>query len=106
MRGRRRGFLVKGSVAGLLVASGVSLLAVEVLNVDPASAAITRRVKNACRSDYYRFCSKYSVGTTELKQCMRSSGRRLSRPCIEALIDAGEVPRRMLRNARRRSRRR
>lgn len=74
------------ALAGVVL--GVALLA-------PVSAgAITKKVETNCRKDYSRFCSKYSLGTTALRKCMESNGRRLSRKCKRALVDAGMVRRR------------
>lgn len=44
-----------------------------------------------CASDYYAYCSKYSVGSPELRRCMRANGPKLSRACINALIADGEI---------------
>jgi len=72
-------------VAAMLLASG------------PAGA-ISQRVKNACKSDYFRHCPAYHVGTPQLRTCMTKAGKRkqLSRQCLRALIDNGQVPRRYL----------
>jgi len=67
---------------------------------DAEARKVSDRVKVACSGDYDRFCSRYKVGSTKLRQCMRSNGKRLSRVCIEALVDAGEVSRRVLRKRR------
>jgi adenylate kinase len=53
--------------------------------------AISQRVKTACRDDYHRFCSAYAVGTPELRQCMTRVGSSLSRGCINALLETGEI---------------
>jgi hypothetical protein len=53
--------------------------------------AVSRAVKIACRSDYFAHCSMHAVGSPGLRQCMRAVGPNLSRPCIAALIEAGEV---------------
>ncbi len=53
--------------------------------------AVSRAVKIACRADYFAHCSMHAVGSPELRQCMRAVGPNLSRPCIVALIAAGEV---------------
>jgi len=57
--------------------------------------AVSSRVRAACEKDYYRFCPKYEVGTPQLKHCMAQAGRRraLTPRCLDALIDAGDVPR-------------
>ncbi len=46
-----------------------------------------------CAGDYYSYCSQFSVGTAELRKCMRDNGPRLSKACINALIEDGEVSR-------------
>ena len=57
------------------------------------AAAYSARVKSACKSDFYRFCPAYSVGSSELRACMRSAGGNVSRSCIDALADSGEISR-------------
>lgn len=59
--------------------------------------AYTRKVKDACSSDYSSLCGKYKQGSSELRRCFESNRRVLSRDCIEALVNAGEVPARYLR---------
>lgn len=61
--------------------------------------AVSQRVKTACKSDYYRHCPAYVVGSPQLRTCMTKAGKRkqLSRRCLRALIDSGEVPRKYLR---------
>lgn len=61
--------------------------------------AVSQRVKNACKNDYFRHCPAYNVGSPQLRTCMTKAGKRkqLSRVCLRALIDAGEVPRKYLR---------
>lgn len=54
------------------------------------------RVRNACKGDYSRFCPSYSLYSHELRRCMQSAGKAISKGCIRALVDAGEVPRSML----------
>jgi hypothetical protein len=79
------------AMAALLACAGLSLLAAE-------AGAVSDRVKNACEKDYYRFCPSYEVGTPQLKNCMAQAGKRraLTPRCLDALIDAGDVPRRYL----------
>ena len=68
----------------------ICILAISWVAAGPAQA-ISQRVRNACRDDYYRFCSAYAVGTPELRQCMRRVGGSLSRGCIDALLETGEI---------------
>ncbi len=54
------------------------------------------RVRRACKGDYNRFCPGYSLYGTELRRCMQAAGYSISQRCIRALVDAGEIPRSML----------
>ena len=55
------------------------------------SYAVSERAREACKADYYQHCSQYSVGTEELRQCMRKVGEGLSTPCLAALAQDGEI---------------
>ena len=57
---------------------------------DPA-AAYSDRLRNACRGDYLVFCGNHELGSASLKQCMRKAGGSLSKDCVDALVDAGEI---------------
>lgn len=81
-----RGWAVRGLLAAILVAGTVG-----------SAGAVSERVKNACANDYYRFCPNYEIGSTKLRNCMRTQGKRLSKACIDALVDSGELPRRSVR---------
>ena len=73
----------------------LAVLAVATAGLIPASAAnaYSDRVNNACKGDYYSFCSGKPVNSTALRRCMEANGRSLSVRCVNALVDAGEVPR-------------
>jgi hypothetical protein len=79
--------------------------AVACLSATSVSAAITQRVKNACRSEYYAFCSAHAVPSPGLRSCMRSVQKQLSGRCLKELVAAGEVSSQEVRQykARRRS---
>lgn len=74
----------------------VALAATAVLSASGASA-YSRKVENACSSDYQNYCSQYAPKTAALRRCFESNRKSLTRTCINALIDAGEVPRKYLR---------
>ncbi len=57
------------------------------------AGAVSEKVRKVCRDDYMAHCSSYEVGSDALKQCMRKAGRKLSRPCVDALVEAGEISR-------------
>lgn len=64
----------------------------------PAAPAMaySAKVRNACAGDYQNFCSQYAPDSTELRRCFESNRKGLTRPCVTALVDAGEVPARFL----------
>jgi hypothetical protein len=53
--------------------------------------AVSLHVKLACSRDYFAFCSQFSSDSSEVRQCMRAAGEKLSPRCLNALVDAGEV---------------
>lgn len=55
------------------------------------AAAVSARVKVACTSDYFAYCSMHRVDTPGVRQCMRAAGPKLSKRCLNALINEGEV---------------
>ncbi|WP_244534647.1 hypothetical protein [Hyphomicrobium sp. CS1GBMeth3] len=59
------------------------------------AGAYSKKVENSCRADYKTHCPAYKEGTSALRSCMTLAGRRgnLSRRCVNALTDAGLVPR-------------
>lgn len=62
-----------------------------VLFAGDAHALITQRIKTACRNDYFAHCSQHAVGSSSLRSCMRRSQDLLSKTCLKALVDDGEV---------------
>lgn len=55
------------------------------------AGAVSLRVKLACASDYYAYCSDHAPDSPGVRQCMRSNGLKLSKGCVNALVGAGEV---------------
>jgi hypothetical protein len=51
----------------------------------------SKAVRQACKNDYHKFCGEYGLESAALRVCMDKAGRRLSRACVNALIQAGEV---------------
>ncbi len=56
-----------------------------------SAGAVSLHVKLACSRDYFAYCSQFSPGSPEVRQCMRAAGEKLSTRCVDALVDAGEV---------------
>ena len=57
----------------------------------PVAAEITAATKAACKRDYKRFCGVYGLNDPGLRKCMDKAGRSLSRTCVKALVNSGEV---------------
>ena len=57
----------------------------------PSAARYSEVVKGACKNDYKRFCSVYAIDDPGLRKCMDKAGPSLSRRCVIALVNAGEV---------------
>jgi hypothetical protein len=75
----------------LLIAAAASVAALVVGSV--AASAYPTKIKNACRTDYHRFCPGYGEDDPKLKACMRSAGGNISVKCRNALADGGYIPR-------------
>jgi hypothetical protein len=60
------------------------------------AAAYGPQVEAACKDDYFRFCAAYPLHSAALRLCMEAKANQLSRTCVKALIDAGQVDRRRL----------
>ncbi|MEQ1718187.1 MAG: hypothetical protein ABL907_19775 [Hyphomicrobium sp.] len=54
--------------------------------------AFSKKVKNACGLDYQDFCSQHLPDSNAARRCFESNRRSLSKGCVRALVDAGEVP--------------
>jgi hypothetical protein len=53
--------------------------------------AVSQAVKDACRADYVAYCNNMVVESQELRACMRQNALKLSKPCLQALVDNKEV---------------
>lgn len=70
------------------------------LGAASAAWAYSPKVEQACKTDYYRFCPNYPLNTPALRNCMESKSTQLSPVCITALLDAGEVDKKFLKNSK------
>ncbi|MCC7253004.1 hypothetical protein [Hyphomicrobium sp.] len=72
-----------------------AVVAALALAMPSEAAAYSKKVENACRADYKTHCPAYKEGSSALRNCMSLAGRRgnLSKRCVNALTDAGLVPR-------------
>ncbi len=76
----------------------IVLAASAVAIVNTSASAYSTKVKDACSADYGSLCAKYKQGSSELRRCFESNRRVLSTECVQALVDAGEVPARYLKD--------
>jgi hypothetical protein len=71
------------------------LLASIVLTFSVSSATAqhtySKAVQKACANDYRSHCGQYGIETDALRLCMDKAGQALSKTCVDALVDAGEV---------------
>jgi hypothetical protein len=51
----------------------------------------SKAVQKACANDYHKHCGQYGIETEALRLCMDKAGHGLSKTCVDALVDAGEV---------------
>jgi hypothetical protein len=70
-----------------LVACAVVLGGAGVVQADNYS----RAVKQFCAADYHKYCGEYGIETAALRLCMDKAGNSLSKACVKALIQSGEV---------------
>ena len=55
------------------------------------AAPITKAVQAACKNDYKNYCGEYGLETAALRSCMDRNGHKLSKTCVNALVNSGEV---------------
>lgn len=56
-----------------------------------AESEISKAVQDACAADYHKYCNDYGLETAALRMCMDKAGQSLSKACVQALVQAGEV---------------
>jgi hypothetical protein len=81
-------------------ALNVLIAATALALIGTPTLAFSEKVKDACSADYGSLCAKYKQGSSELRRCFESNRRVLSTECVQALVDAGEVPARYLKERR------
>jgi hypothetical protein len=52
---------------------------------------VTEQESKYCAYDYRQYCGQDGLGSQLLALCMSQHGKELSKECIQALVDAGEV---------------
>jgi hypothetical protein len=77
----------------------VSMLTLAGFAVSSSAMAWSEDVITNCTGDYLAFCKQHSPESVELRYCMEAHRDQISKQCIQALLDAGEVPKKYLANA-------
>jgi predicted lipoprotein len=81
---------MKNFVMGLLLAS-VSAVALFTAAQAQAASSYSKAVQQFCRDDYKKYCGEYGLETTALRACMDRNGNSLSKACVRALVQDGQV---------------
>jgi hypothetical protein len=55
------------------------------------SVTVTPAVQQNCEWDYHNLCGQYAIGSELLDMCFKQNGPKLSKPCVDALIAAGDT---------------
>jgi hypothetical protein len=59
-----------------------------VLSITPVSARQSAAIMRACTGDVLRLCGGILPGGGRIKTCMKRNIKRLSAPCLDAVLDA------------------
>jgi hypothetical protein len=81
---------MKTTVIGLLVASAAAMGLSDAAAAGPASS-YSKAVQQFCRADYKKYCGEYGLETAALRSCMDRNGNSLSRACVHALVQDGQI---------------
>ena len=69
----------------------VLIVGLGLLASGPAFAVVNQAVRDACHSDDVAHCNGMTVPSDELRGCMRAHSLKLSKPCLQALVDNKEA---------------
>ncbi len=87
-------------VVGHRVVVTAAATALSALLAGPGTArAWTEGIILNCTQDYFAYCKEHSPESPELRSCMDAHRTQISKQCVQALLDAGEVPKKYLANA-------
>jgi hypothetical protein len=76
----------------------VSLLTLAALAAPQSALAWSDDIIRNCTEDYFAYCKEHSPESAELRYCMEAHRNQISKQCVKALINAGEVPKKYLAN--------
>ena len=67
------------------------LICLGLLTATPVFAVVNQAVREACHNDYVAHCNGMTVPSEDLRGCMRANSLKLSKPCLQALVDNKEA---------------
>ena len=70
--------------------------AIVTLGTQASAGIYDDNVTKSCIDGYAAYCSQHPHGSAGLRYCFEANRNNLSRRCIEALYDAGEIPHKYL----------
>ena len=73
--------------------SAIIVLTAAIAAVATSAAAESKRVREACGKDIQKLCPGEKRDSPSLRYCMEAKVNYLSKRCVRALEDAGEMPR-------------
>ncbi len=82
----------------LALGAAVTTLLVAGLAGSGAARAWSDDIIKSCTEDYFAYCKEHSPESSELRYCMEAHRNQISKQCVKALVDAGEVPKKFLAN--------
>jgi hypothetical protein len=56
-----------------------------------AQSSYGKLVQQNCRDDYKKYCGDYGLESAALRVCMDKAGDNLSKACVKALVQDGQV---------------
>lgn len=69
----------------------VSLSIVGFAGAAEAASNYSKAVQKSCNADYKKYCGEYGLESPALRTCMDKHGNDLSKSCVHALVQSGEV---------------
>lgn len=69
----------------------LSLISLGALAGAAEAAPVSKALQQACGTDYKKYCGDYGLESAALRSCMNKAGHSLSKSCVSALVEAGEV---------------
>ena len=68
-------------------------MTVFLISTTPSYAQIlNEKVAANCAADYFKFCGGVTLDNENLNKCLKNNGSKVSRLCLDTLIETGAIP--------------